>query len=139
MTVGYLDKSFLNELEVFVEKFPKEEDQIKTYMHGHEAVLKKMRFYFKMLRYSEDQNSKVTQDLAEIIREATKENKCDSKVLYKDTLKTNFIGLLRLELYLRTRYGGQLKASKRGFETIRPSLDLFVDSLDKQFGHEYFW
>jgi hypothetical protein len=139
LTVGYLEKPFLVELETFIKKFPKDDDGVKTYMHGNEPVLKKIRLYFKMLRYSEDQNAKVTQDLAELIREATKENKCDTKVLYKDTLKTNFIGLLRLELYLRTRYGSQLKASKRGFESIRPSLDLFVDSLDKQFGHEYFW
>jgi hypothetical protein len=139
LTVGYLEKPFLKDLEHFIQKFPKEEDLVKTYLHGNEAILKKIRYYFKMLRYSEDQNAKVTKDLAELIREATKENKCDTNVLYKDTLKTNFIGLLRLELYLRTRYGSQLKASKRGFEAVRPSMDLFLDSLDKQFGHEYFW
>lgn len=139
LTVGYMEKSFLKELETFIAKFPKDEEEVKTYLHGHETTLKKIRLYFKMLRYSEDQNAKVTKDLAALIREATKENKCETNVLYKDTLKTNFITLLRLELYLRTRYGSQLRASKRGFESIRPSLDLFVDSLDKQFGHEYFW
>jgi hypothetical protein len=58
--------------------------------------------------------------------------------LYKDTLKTNFIGLIEAELYLRTRYGAQLKQS-RGFDGIRSSIELFIESLDKQFAHEYYW
>ena len=44
-----------------------------------------------------------------------------------------------MEIYLRSRYEGQLKGQKKNFDIIRPSIDLFVDSLDKQFTHEYYW
>jgi hypothetical protein len=83
--------------------------------------------------------SKVTPELEKLIREGTKENKCETAVLYKDTLKSNFINLLQTEIYLRTRYGAQVKSGTRNFDSLRPSIDLFVDSLDKQFSHEYYW
>lgn len=139
MVVNYFEKKMVKDLAQFVTKFPKDEVAVKKYLHGHESTLKEIRLYFKMLRYSEDQNSKVTPEISELIREGSKDNKCDLGIIYKDTLKTNFISLLKLELYLKSRYGAQLKSSKSGFQGIRPSLDLFTESLDKQFGHEYFW
>jgi hypothetical protein len=45
---------------------------------------------------------------------------------------------MEMELYLRARYGGQYKTSQR-FEAVRSSIELFVESLDKQFTHEYYW
>lgn len=101
--------------------------------------MKKVRYLFKMIRYSEDQNKKISPELQKLIRQGTKENNCETEVLYKDTLKTNFISLIEMELYLRSRYEGQLKGNKRNFDLIKPSIDLFVDSLDKQFSHEYYW
>ncbi|MBA2403183.1 MAG: hypothetical protein H0V66_00305, partial [Bdellovibrionales bacterium] len=67
------------------------------------------------------------------------ENNCQKAILHKDSLKTNFKALIEMELYLRSRYEGQLRSNKRNFDIIRPSIDLFVDSLDKQFPHEYYW
>lgn len=135
--VRFFEKSFIKELNKFVRDFPQDEVEIRRYLHAHEAVLKKIRYLFKMLRYSEDQKTVITPKLSQVIRESTKENKCNTDVLYKDTLKTNFINLLELELYLRSRYGGQLK--KQNFDSVRSSIDLFIESLDKQFGHEYYW
>lgn len=136
--IRYFDKKFLPELKTFMDKFPKENTDIRTYLQANELILKKIRTFFKMLRYSEDQEGNVSLELAKLIREGTKENRCGTSVLYKDTLKTNFIALLQMELYLRSRYGNQLKTS-RNFEEIRSSADLFVESLDKQFPHEYYW
>lgn len=136
--IQYFDKKFLPDLKAFLEKLPKGNKEIRTYLHAHDLILKKIRTFFKMLRYSEDQDGNVSPDLAKLIREGTKENRCGTSVLYKDTLKTNFIALLQMELYLRSRYGNQLKTS-RNFEEIRSSVDLFVESLDKQFPHEYYW
>ncbi|WP_408095352.1 hypothetical protein ACJVC5_09935 [Peredibacter sp. HCB2-198] len=138
MVVQYFDKSFIKDLESFVTEFPEGDDEVRRFMHGRATELKKIRHFFKMLRYSEDQKNTVSPKLAQIIREGTLENKCGAGVLYKDTLKTNFITLMELELYLRARYGGQLKNNQK-FESIRPSIELFVESLDKQFGHEYYW
>jgi hypothetical protein len=138
LVVKYFEKSFIKELDLFVTKFPEEEQDIRRYLHKNAPVLKKTHLFFKMLRYSEDQKSEVSAHLTKLIRESTKENKCNSEVLYKNTLKTNFIGLIETELYLRARYGGQLKQTQ-GFDAIRPSIELFVESLDKQFTHEYFW
>lgn len=139
LVVSYFDKSFLKDLESFVKSFPAKDEDVVKYLHGHEEVLKKLRYFFKMLRYSEDQNKKVSTDLSKLIREGTKENRCQTSILYKDTLKTNFKSLIEMELYLRSRYEGQLRSHKRNFDFIRPSIDLFVDSLDKQFLHEYYW
>ncbi len=100
--------------------------------------MKKTRSFFKMLRYSEDQKTEVSKSLTKLIRQSSTENKCNQEVLYRDTLKTNFMSLMEMELYLRARYGGQLKTNQR-FEAIRSSIELFVDSLDKQFNHEYYW
>jgi len=138
MVIQYFEKGFIHDLNQFVKKFPKDEVEIKRYLHNHQDLLKKVRLYFKMLRYSEDQKTEVSGNLMAILRESVLENKCDKDVLYKETLKTNFLALMELELYLKARYGGQLKNNQR-FDTIRSSIDLFVESLDKQFNHEYYW
>lgn len=139
LVVSYFEKKFLKELEGFTSKFPKSDEDAVKYLHENAELLKKIRFFFKMLRYSEDQNKKVSPELARLIREGTKENNCQKAILHKDSLKTNFKSLIEMELYLRSRYEGQLKGSNRDFDAIRTSIDLFVDSLDKQFQHEYFW
>jgi hypothetical protein len=136
--VLYFKKSFISELEDFFAKFPKRDEEIRTYLHSREELLKKVRHFFKLLHYSEDQKTVVSPQLAKLIRESAKENNCKGDILYKDSLKTNFIALMEMELYFRLRYGGQVKTAKE-FENIRSSIELFVESLDKQFGHEYYW
>lgn len=136
--VQFFEKGFIGDLKELVEKMPTEDEEVRRFLHGKEAVLRKTRFFFKMLRYAEDQKTDVSPHLTKLIRESARENKCNQEVLYKNTLKTNFIALMEMELYLRARYGGQLKMNQR-FETVRPSIELFVESLDKQFTHEYYW
>ena len=137
--ISYFEKRFLKELGNFVGEFPKEDNQVIKYLHEHEEIMKKIRILFKMLRYSEDQNKKVSVVLSQLIHEGTRENNCQKAILHKDSLKTNFKNLIELELYLRSRYEGQLRSHKKDFDFVRPSIDLFVESLDKQFVHEYFW
>jgi hypothetical protein len=139
LIVAYFQKTFLTELDAFVKHFPKNDDEVIKYLHDHSDLMKKIRYFFKMLRYSEDQNKKVSTDLAQLIRQGTRENNCQKEILHKDSLKTNFKSLVETELYLRSRYEGQLRSHRRNFDFIRPSIDLFVDSLDKQFLHEYYW
>lgn len=136
--IQYFEKAYIGDLKDFLSKLPKDDEEVRRFLHGKEGVLKKTRHFFKMLRYSEDQKAEVSPTLAKLIRESTKENKCNTEVLYKDTLKSNFIALMEMELYLRARYGGQLRANQR-FESVRSSIELFVESLDKQFTHEYYW
>lgn len=136
--VKYFDKSFLKDLDFFVENFPATDEAVQKYLHQNEKLLHQTRHLFKMLRYSEEQKMDVTTQLTKLLRESVKENKCNTEILYKDTLKTNFLSLIKLELYLRARYGGQLKGAS-GFDSLRPSIELFVESLDKQFTHEYYW
>lgn len=138
LIIKYFEKSFIKELEVFVENLPATSEDLQIYLHKNEKILNNIRLVFKMLRYTEDQKNEVSPTLSQLIRDSAKENKCNAEILYKDTLKTNFISLMEMELYLRARYGGQLK-NGQNFETIRPSIELFVESLDKQFGHEYYW
>lgn len=138
LVVEYFGKDFIREMEQFTKKFPEGNESVRSYLHAQEPLLKKIRHFFKMLRYAEDQKGKITPDLIKAIRQSVRENNCSRDILYKEGLKTNFINLLQLELYVRTRYGGQLK-SIRNFSTIKPSIDLFIESLDKQFAHEYYW
>lgn len=138
LVIQYFETKFVKNLESFVKNFPKEEPLVKKYLHENEDTLRDIRYFFKMLRYSEDQKNDVNKKLESIIRESAKENNCNSEVLYKDTLKTNFKSLLEMELYLRSRYSAQIKTTGK-FESVRPSISLFVESLDKQFAHEYYW
>ena len=139
MVISYFEKSFLSELDQFISKFPSSDEDVVKYLHENSEILKKSRYFFKMLRYSEDQNKKISIELSKLIREGTRENNCQKSILHKDSLKTNFKSLVEMEIYLRSRYEGQLKGQKKNFDIIRPSIDLFVDSLDKQFTHEYYW
>lgn len=139
LVISYFEKSFVTDLDTFVKNFPSKDEEVTKYLHEHTEILKKIRSFFKMLRYSEDQNKKVSTEVSELIREGTKANNCQKSILHKDSLKTNFKSLIEMELYLRSRYEGQLRSNKRNFDIIRPSIDLFVDSLDKQFPHEYYW
>lgn len=138
LVVQYFEKSFIKELGTFHAGFPQGGEEGRTYMHKNEPILKKARFLFKLLRYSKEQKSEVSPNLAKLIKESSKENECGTNILYKDALRTNFVELIELELYLRSRYGNQLKKNQ-GFDVIRPSIELFVESLDKQFAHEYYW
>lgn len=139
IVIQYFQADFISAVDTFIKNFPSEDAAVSKYLHSSEGTLLKLRHFFKMLRYSEDQKSQVSPEVSKLIRESTKENKCGTSVLYKDTLKTNFIALMEMEIYLRTRYGHQMKSNSTSFDSIRPSIDLFVDSLDKQFSHEYYW
>lgn len=138
LVIQFFEKKFIKDLDKFVKNFPAKDDEARKYMHLHEGELLKIRQFFKILRYSEDQKTEVSPALAKLIRESTNENKCGTGVLHKETLKTNFISLLEMELYFRARYGVQLKNNQK-FDVIKTSVELFVESLDKQFTHEYYW
>lgn len=139
VVILYFQKSFISDLEVFLKDFPQENEKVIEYLHKHEDVLKQSRIFFKMLRYSEDQSKVIGTKLIEVIQETTKSNQCGTGILFKETLKTNFKTLLELELFLRARFESQLKSENKRIDIIRSSIDLFVDSIDKQFIHEYFW
>ena len=136
--IQYFGKGLIGDLSTFIKSFPKEDDESRKFLQKEEKLLQKIRYLFKMLRYAENQRTDLDPSVVKLVRESVVANKCDPEILYKDTLKTNFIGLLELEIYLRARYGGQLK-SQASFQDIRSSVDLFVESLDKQFSHEYYW
>ena len=135
--VQLFEKSFIPAFKEFLKNMPEGDEGVRSYLHKNEIFLKKIRYFFKMLHYAKDQKAEVSSNLKKLIRESAKANKCNQDVLYKDTLKSNFTELMEMEIYLRSRYGNQLKA--HNFEGIRQSLELFVESLDKQFTHEYYW
>lgn len=135
--VQFFEKSFIPAFKEFLKNMPGEDEEVRIYLHKNENFFKKVRYFFKMLHYAQDQKAEVSSNLKTLIRESAKENKCNQDVLYKDSLKSNFIELMEMEIYLRSRYGSQLKT--HNFESIRQSLELFVESLDKQFTHEYYW
>lgn len=136
--IAYFHKAFVKDFDKFVGQFPKTDPEVRKYLHQNEVLLQKIRLLFKVLRYTQDQKTQVTEKLIKVVQETVVENKCDARILQKEGLKDNFFNLLQSELYFRARYGSQLKGTKN-FESIRPSIDLFIESLDKQFSHEYYW
>jgi hypothetical protein len=139
LVIQYFDKKFIEDFDSFIIKFPENSEGIIRYLHSHEDLLNKMSILFKMLRYAEDQNKKVSAELSKLVQSSAKANRCNLEVLHKDSLKTNFKSLLEIELYLRARYEGQFQTSGKKIDEIRSSLDLFIESLNKQFSHEFYW
>lgn len=135
----YFGKALIKEIGGFISAFPADDEAARQYMHEKNSALKTLRIFFKLMKYTEDQKEQVSAQVIKLIRQSALENRCDLEVLHLETLKTNFIALLRTEIYFRARYGAQLKSGSNGLETVRPSIDLFMESLDKQFGHEYYW
>lgn len=133
----YFGKKFINNWQSFLKLMPSERQLISRYLFDQEAFLKELRLYLKLLRYSRDQRGEVTGQLNELMIESMKANKCSSDIFYKNRLKTTFYDVLKAELYLKTRYGNQLSDS-RNASTVKSSIDLFMESLDKQFYHEYY-
>ena len=139
LVIQYFDKKFIDDFDSFISKFPENSEGIIRYLHSHEDLLNKMSILFKMLRYAEDQNKKISDELSKLVQSSAKANRCNLEVLHKDSLKTNFKSLLEIELYLRARYDGQFQTSRKKIDEIRSSLDLFIESLNKQFSHEFYW
>jgi hypothetical protein len=134
LVIQYFEKSFMQN-SILLSRIFQPDEEVRRYLHGNERskrpdssskcfVIRKMKV--------------VSPALTKIIRESAKENKCNTENLYKDTLKTNFITLMEMELYLRADYGVSRKKTKvsklsnlqLNFCRI-PSISLF--------GHEYCW
>jgi hypothetical protein len=67
LVVSYFEKSFMTELDHFLSKFPNADEEVIKYLHENAEILKKIRYFFKMLRYSEDQNKKTELKMIVII------------------------------------------------------------------------
>jgi hypothetical protein len=139
LLVAYFEKKFITEIEQIILSPSAKNSELNEKLQGKLELIKKLRIFLKLMRYAEDQNQILSTDLVKLIREGSLANRCQTDVLYGDDLKTNFKTLIQAELFLRARYKGQAKGKVRNIDVIRPSIDLFLDSLDKQFSHEYFW
>lgn len=133
----YFGAEFLGRWQNFLNKMPTETKKVSLYLYDQDPFLKELRLYLKLLRYSQDQRAEVTPELNEIMMESLRVNNCGKDIFYKNRLKTTFYAVLRSELYLKSRYGNQLSDS-RNAGSVKSSIDLFMESLDKQFYHEYY-
>ena len=133
----YFGAKFPQNWQNFIKKMPQESKEVSLYLHTQDDFLKSLRRYFKLLRYSHDQRGEVSRDLKSLMKESMMSHKCSKDVFYKKRLKTSFLDLLKAELYLKSRYGNQLQ-DVRNASTVKDSIDLFMESLDKQFYHEYY-
>jgi hypothetical protein len=139
IVIQYFGRSFLTKFDRFLEKYPEETSEIARFHKNHEFFLKQLRFFFKGIKYADDQKLVFNETLESLIKESASLNRCDQSVLKENKLKANFVSLLRLELYLRTRYSGSKeKVNKNELKRLKDSIDLFVESIDKQLPHEYF-
>lgn len=137
ITFNYFGKSFVLDWQNFLNNLPDGNREISRYLYEKEEFLKKLRLFFKLVRYSSDQRAEITPELNSLMIESMKVNKCSQDVFYKDRLKSTFYNVLKVELYLKSRYGSQLSDS-RNASSVKSSIDLFMESLDKQFHHEFY-
>lgn len=115
-----------------------DDQKVRDKLKSHEKMMKKLRMLFKLLLYVKNQSILIRPQMIQLVRSTIKENKCSEDVFYKKSLKTNFLELLKLEIYLKSRYGTQMKKNDE-IDVTKASLSTFVESLDKQYSHEYFW
>jgi hypothetical protein len=137
--VRYFGKEFIRQLDEFVNDYPESPQNRESYFKNKEPLLKQVRLLFKGIKYAEDQKLMLTETVEGLIRESASLNKCDSSVLKENSLKANFISLLRLELYLRSRYSStNMKSKAENYKILNESMNLFIESIDKQLPHEFF-
>lgn len=99
--------------------------------------LASIRQIWKLLNYVDTQEVTITSELEKSLLAPSK---CPSIASSDKKLKASFKRWLRVEIYLRSRYaqnGIDQKVEKK--EKRFQSINLFIDSLDKQIAHEDFW
>lgn len=94
-----------------------------------------LRRYWKLLTYVEGQEVEIAPALE---KELANVPGCPSIIDGDNKVRASFRRWLRTEIYLRSRYARAGVAGTNP-EKRRESIELFVDSLDKQLGHEDFW
>jgi len=99
---------------------------------------KKLVSLFKLLKYSDSQRLGLSKDLVSLVKESIRVNRCKTDVLFKGELRANFKSLLSLELYLKSRYATSLKGQDSQGD-LRQSMDILIESIDKQYQHEFYF
>ncbi len=99
--------------------------------------LASLRRVWKLLAYVDTQEVTLAPALE---KEVLKAKGCPSAEATRGQMRASFRRWLRVEVYLRSRYGqGRPGADAERRDKRFHSIDLFVDSLDKQMSHENFW
>lgn len=96
-----------------------------------------MRQIWKLLSYVDSQEVAIAPQLEKGFLQPSK---CPTVAGSDKKMRASFRRWLRVEVYLRSRYaptGVKDEAGRKGKRF--QSISLFVDSLDKQVGHEDFW
>ncbi len=91
--------------------------------------------YWKLVTFVEGQEVEIP---AALEKELATGQSCPTVIDPDNRMRASFRRWLRTEIYLRSRYARAGAASSRP-EKRRESIELFVDSLDKQLDHEVFW
>lgn len=99
--------------------------------------LASMRQVWKLLNYVDAQEVAITPELEKSILAPSK---CPSVTGTDKKMIASFKRWLRVEIYLRSRYAqnGMDQRPERKEKRFQ-SINLFIDSLDKQIVHEDFW
>ena len=115
-------------------------DTLTTPLGGETPLiifLASVRQIWKLLTYIDTQDVSISSDLEKSFLGASQ---CPSIMGPDKKMRASFRRWLRVEVYLRSRYGqGKISQEKGRKEKRFQSISLFVDSLDKQVVHEDFW
>jgi hypothetical protein len=96
-----------------------------------------VRQKWKLMVYVDSQEVDITADLESGL---LKSKSCAKLATSDGKMRGSFRRWLRVEIYLRSRYGQGITAADSSRKERRlQSINLFVDSLDKQVSHEDFW
>jgi hypothetical protein len=136
LLIEYLGEGFLAKLEKEVAALSK-----LTTPLGEQTplviFLSAVRQKWKLMVYVDSQEVDVAADLEKGL---LKSKGCAGIAGSDGKIRGSFRKWLRVEIYLRSRYGQGKTASDTSRRDKRlQSINLFVDSLDKQVTHEDFW
>lgn len=136
LLIEYLGEGFLAKLEKETETLSK-----LTKPLGEQTpliiFLSAIRQKWKLMVYVDSQEVDISPDLEKGLMGS---KACASIEGTDKKMRGSFRKWLRVEIYLRSRYGQGMTASDTSRKEKRlQSVNLFVDSLDKQVTHEDFW
>ena len=136
LLIEYVGPGFISQLHEVIPQL----ETLKTPLREKLPLvifLSSVRQGWKLLSYIDGQEVQITSELEKGL---LKPSKCPRVQGERQKLRASFRRWLRVEIYLRSRYAqGGISNDKGKIEKRFQSINLFVDSLDKQLVHEDFW
>ena len=103
---------------------------------------KSLMSFYKLYVFSENSDVKVNQSLIKYLKIAAKENGCDKKVFNGEDFNPSFFKLIKLEVFVRSRFLATEKNSQGNTTNSQKAIVAvrnLIASINEQIESEVFW